>query len=62
MLRRCALLMGTGASEASSLRETGGVVAMDGRLTALVADRKASLRQVGAGLGLTGSLIVVEYE
>ena len=54
--------MGTGASEASSLRETGGVVAMDGRLTALVVDRKASLRQVGAGLGLTGSLIVVEDE
>jgi len=51
-----------GANEASSLRETGGTVGMDGRLTALVPDRKASLRQAEAGLGLTGSLIVVEDE
>lgn len=60
-LRRCALRMGTGVNEASSLRETGGVVAIDGRLTALVADRRASLR-VGARLGLTGSAVVVEDE
>ena len=54
--------MGTGANEVSGLRETGGVVAMDGCLTELVADRRASLRQVGARLGLTGSVVVVEDE